>query len=130
MGNELNRNPILVVDDHHDTADALTRLLRRHGYDAVVAYGGEQAIQLLGSLKPAAVVLDVMMPGTDGRAVMRHIAADPSLEDVPVVVFTADPTHETMCEMMRLGAQECLVKGTVKWSEICHRLDKQLDLND
>jgi two-component system phosphate regulon response regulator PhoB len=122
MNDQAQANPILVVDDHPDTADALTRMLRKHGYHAVAAYGGDEAIRLLRSLRPAAVVLDVMMPGTDGQHVLRHIRDDERLRDVPVVMFSADYTYETMCESMRMGAQDFVVKGTVGWNELCTRV--------
>jgi len=115
-------NPILVVDDHPDTADALTRLLRKHGFAAIPAYGGEEALKLLRSLRPAAVVLDVMMPGTDGRHVLQAMRKDDRLHDVPVVMFSADYTYETMRESMNMGAQDFVVKGTMGWNELCARV--------
>lgn len=126
MSSDLSPLPILVVDDHHDTADAVTRLLRKCGYDAVAAYGGEQAIAFLERQEPAAVVLDLWMPRTDGRAVLRHIAADARMQDVPVIVYSADYSEDMYRQATALGARDYLVKGTIGWQELCDRITRHL----
>ena len=58
----------------------------------------------------------------DGQQVLRQIKGDERLRDVPVVMFSADYTYETMCQSLRMGAQDFVVKGTVGWGELCERV--------
>ena len=109
---------MLIVDDHPDTADVLRRLLKRNGYEAVAAYNGLEALSYLARHRPAAIVLDVMMPGMDGGALLRAIRENAALRDIPVVVFSGDFSFERMRELMSGGAQEYLVKGTVGWDRL------------
>lgn len=82
---------ILVVEDDHDVREALTELLRDAGYGVAWAADGRAAIQALrGGLRPAAILLDLMMPGMDGfefRAVQR---GDPALAAIPIILMSAD----------------------------------------
>src|SRR5262245_22078977 len=57
---------ILVVDDDHDNADSLARLVRILGHEPVVAYSGPQAIRAAQDLTPVMALLDIGMPGMDG----------------------------------------------------------------
>src|SRR5438270_1231539 len=98
------RKSVLVVDDHPDTGEVLSRLLQRRGYDAVAALSGEEALARLSGALPSVIVLDVAMPGMNGAELLRQIRADPRLKDVPVVVFSADFSLERMRELMSLGA--------------------------
>jgi CheY-like chemotaxis protein len=116
------RKSVLVVDDHPDTGEVLSRLLNRRGYDAVAAFSGEEALARLAESLPSVIVLDVAMPGMNGAELLREIRADPRLKDVPVVVFSADFTLERMRELMALGAQEYLVKGTAGWDTVLARI--------
>lgn len=81
---------VLVVEDDRDVGEALSDLLRELGYGILLARDGVEAMGALhAGLRPAVILLDLMMPGMDGyefRAVQR---ADPALADIPVIVLTA-----------------------------------------
>ena len=64
---------VLVVDDSRDAADSLGDLLSLYGYQARVAYGGEDALRLAAAEPPDAVVLDLAMPGMDGWELARRL---------------------------------------------------------
>jgi DNA-binding response OmpR family regulator len=64
---------ILLVDDEPAITDNLAPLLRRAGFDVVVAHDGDQALTRLRAGAPDLVVLDVLLPGKDGRAVLRQV---------------------------------------------------------
>src|SRR5947209_5916811 len=89
-GAAMSCKTVLVVDDHPDTADVLSRLLERNGYDAVPVHNGFEALSYLARHKPSAIVLDVMMPGMDGGALLRAMRENAALHDIPVVVFSGD----------------------------------------
>ena len=88
---------VLIVDDNHETADVLHRLLKLRGYHVVIAADGMEAMAMLrGGLRPAAIVLDLWMPNLDGRAFRAQQIADPKLADIPVIVHSVDPEGEHM----------------------------------
>ena len=120
----IGRKSVLVVDDHPDTGEVLSRLLQRRGYDAVAAQSGEEALARLSHELPSVIVLDIAMPGMNGAELLREIRANSRLKNVPVVVFSADFSLERMRELMALGAQDYLVKGTAGWDAILSRFTR------
>jgi DNA-binding NarL/FixJ family response regulator len=100
---------ILIVDDHPITREALSSLLRAHGFDIVgVAADGSEAIREAARLRPDLVLLDLTMPGMDGLSALPHLrAAAPECE---VVVLTASGTEENLLDAIRAGAAGYLLK--------------------
>ena len=82
--------PILVVDDNHDNAEIIRQYLEIRGYPITVAHDGDEALAVYETVKPAVVLLDVMMPGRDGWEVCRIMKQHPTLgKSVRVVMVTA-----------------------------------------
>jgi DNA-binding NarL/FixJ family response regulator len=100
---------ILIVDDHPLTREALSSLLRAHGFDVVgCASDGAEAVVAVGRLQPDLVLLDLSMPGLDGlTALPRLREAAPECE---VVVLTASGTEENLLQAIRAGAAGYLLK--------------------
>jgi two-component system nitrogen regulation response regulator NtrX len=94
---------VLVVDDVPAMAEQYAYDLRRVGkYEAIVASGGEQALDLLGRDPIDCVVLDLEMPGTDGFEVLRRLRQRGI--DVPVIVYTGTGSYDRCVQAVRLGA--------------------------
>lgn len=83
------RTRILIVDDQRDLADMLSNVLTDDGYDVMVCSDGREAIKCIEDFDPAAMILDVMMPETDGFEVLRQLRSDPSGRKLPVVLMSA-----------------------------------------
>lgn len=64
---------VLVADDNKDLADSLSMLLRREGFEVQAAYGGQQAIDAASNFHPDVLILDMVMPGTDGVQVANQL---------------------------------------------------------
>jgi signal transduction histidine kinase/DNA-binding response OmpR family regulator len=79
---------VLVIDDDPAVRELLQRFLSKEGVRVVSAAGGEEGLRLARELRPAAITLDVMMPGMDGWAVLTALKADADLADTPVIVLT------------------------------------------
>ena len=80
---------ILVVDDEQDICLYLSRLFREHGYQAVCASDGGEALAKVRSDKPDVVTLDLSMPETSGARFYREVRSNPELSGIPVVMVTA-----------------------------------------
>ncbi len=86
---------IVVVDDEEGIRETLKDVFEDEGYAVGVAPNGADALKLLRAMavKPCIVILDLIMPILDGRAVFEAMKADPTLADVPIVIATSDPAR-------------------------------------
>jgi CheY-like chemotaxis protein len=91
---------ILLVDDDHDVAEALSTVLADEGYDVATASNGHEALMYLKShIAPRLILLDVMMPVMDGYEFRIEQQRDPAIADIPVVVLTAGSMGERVAEL-------------------------------
>src|SRR5881296_3680996 len=103
--------PILVVDDNHDNAEIIRQYLEIRGYPITVAHSGDEALALFETVRPALVLLDVMMPGRDGWEVGRIMKQQQSLcRTVRVVMVTALDELQDKHEALQIGADDYVEK--------------------
>src|ERR1051325_1150664 len=98
---------VLVVDDEPIVRDVVVRYLRRDGFDTLEAADGKTAQQLIEDGAPELVVLDVMLPGTDGLALCRWIR---SRGELPVIMLTARGEEADRIVRLELGADDYVTK--------------------
>ena len=79
---------VLVIDDDPTVHELMRRALTKEGYHVESALSGDRGLELARQLQPDVITLDVMMPGTDGWAVLSELKADPELAHIPVVMAT------------------------------------------
>jgi sigma-B regulation protein RsbU (phosphoserine phosphatase) len=101
---------VLIVDDEELNRDGLARALRRHGYEAVAAGSGDEAIELLCERQFDLVLLDIMMPGMSGLEVLKFLRRVDSLVDLPIIMVTAKGDSQDMVEALELGANDYITK--------------------
>jgi PAS domain S-box-containing protein len=99
---------VLVIDDNSTAREALRRFLTYKGFRAEAAAAGEEGLRLARELHPLVIMLDVVMPGMDGWAVLTALKADPELADIPVVLFTG--VLDDRQEALRRGAADYVEK--------------------
>jgi len=103
--------PILVVDDNHDNAEIIRQYLEIRGYPITVAYDGDEALAKFEAVRPALVLLDVMMPGRDGWEVCRVMKQHPVLgRTVRVIMVTALDEWQDKREALQIGADDYVEK--------------------
>jgi DNA-binding response OmpR family regulator len=98
---------ILIVDDEPIVRDVVARYLERDGFRAVTVGDGDEARALIEQEAPALVVLDVMLPGTDGLALCRWIR---TRGDLPVIMLTARGEEADRIVGLELGADDYVTK--------------------
>jgi signal transduction histidine kinase len=101
---------VLVVDDNHDAAESLAVLLKLLGAEVRVAHSGPDALEALEEYKPAAVLLDIGMPGMDGHEVARRIRCRPELRDVTLIALTGWGQEEDRHRSRSAGFDYHLIK--------------------
>ena len=79
---------VVVVDDDLQVCELLTRTLNKEGLRVRTASSGLEGLQMIRELRPQVIILDVMMPGMDGWAVLVQLKADPALLDITVIMLT------------------------------------------
>jgi CheY-like chemotaxis protein len=80
---------LLLVEDHEEIWDFLSRRLRRRGYEVVVATDGQQGVEKARSEQPDLVLLDMNLPVMDGWTAARALKADPGTARIPIIALTA-----------------------------------------
>jgi DNA-binding response OmpR family regulator len=99
---------ILVIDDDPMVRDTLGQLLADEGYVVDAAIDGMDALDRLRSARPDAILLDLMMPGMNGRQFLSALRTEPSYASVPVLIMTA--VHGLNVNLSAIGASEVVEK--------------------
>lgn len=122
MPNSASSQPILLVEDSPEDFEATQRAFRKSGLKnpLVRCEDGDQALDYLHrrggyadparSPRPGVVLLDLNLPGTDGRQVLSEIKSDERLRDIPVVVLTTSADQRDITACYRAGANSYIQK--------------------
>jgi DNA-binding response OmpR family regulator len=98
---------ILIVEDDKKTASLIKLYLEREGFQTVIAYDGQQALELAEQHRPIFVILDLMLPRVDGWEVCRRLRRS---SDVPILMLTARGEEIDRVSGLTLGADDYVVK--------------------
>jgi twitching motility two-component system response regulator PilH len=101
---------ILLVDDSKTELHLLSDILTQKGYTVRTAENGEDAMKRLAEGKPDLILMDVVMPGTNGYQLTRSITRDPRYADVPVIMCTSKGQETDRVWGLRQGARDYVVK--------------------
>ncbi|MBI1338021.1 MAG: response regulator [Phycisphaera sp.] len=107
---KLSRPRLLVVEDEQDLLDLLRYNLERDGYEVVTAVNGERALKLARAEHFDLILLDLMLPGTDGLSVCRSLKNDGETRNTPVVMLTAKGEEADIVLGLELGADDYITK--------------------
>src|SRR5690242_4986999 len=99
---------ILVVDDEPMVRDTLRQVLADEGYVVDAATDGADALACVRAARPDVILLDLMMPGMNGRQFLQELRDDPAYAAVPVLIMTA--VHGLNVNLASVGASEILEK--------------------
>lgn len=99
---------MLVVDDEPMVRDTLGQVLTDEGYMVDTAVDGAQALDRVHAAKPNVILLDLMMPGMNGRQFLQQLRNDPDYASVPVLIMTA--VHGMSVNLATIGASEVVEK--------------------
>lgn len=103
-------NKILIVDDSPTERLYLTDILVKNGFAVSTAVNGDEAIERIRAERPELIIMDVVMPGSNGFQVTRAIARDPELAALPVIICSSKNQETDRIWGMRQGARDYLVK--------------------
>ncbi|MES2936909.1 MAG: response regulator [Pseudomonadota bacterium] len=101
---------ILIVDDEAQNRRLLETLLRPEGYLTVTASNGAEALAAVAHSEPDLILLDIMMPGTDGYQVADILKSGPATSHIPIIMVTALVGRDARLAGLKAGAEEFLTK--------------------
>ncbi|WP_236783908.1 response regulator [Azospirillum humicireducens] len=111
------RETILIIDDEQAMRELLARFLHREGFGVALAADGQTGLSIARQIHPHAILLDVMMPRTDGWSVLSLLKAEPDLADIPVIIISS---RREKGLALSLGAADYFTKP-VDWQRL-HRV--------
>lgn len=106
----MHQRKVLVVEDEQSILELISYNLAREGYKVLRAMNGDDGLKLAQQEVPDAVLLDVMLPGTDGVEVCRQLKSNPSLRDIPVLMVTARGEESDIVLGLTIGADDYIPK--------------------
>jgi len=118
-------NKILMVDDNKLNIRLLQEILQEEQFNVYTLDEGTNVLETSRSIKPDAILLDIMMPGIDGFEVCRLLKTDFDTKDIPVIMVTAKTEAEDMKRAFNLGAFD-YIKKPINEIEVLARLKSAL----
>lgn len=121
-------NLIIVVDDNPVVVKLIASMLEREGFTVRTATSGQGLLDLLATMHPDLILLDIDMPGISGIETCRRIKADPQVREIPILFVTANNDKAHVIAGFAAGAQDYIVKPSTK-EELLARVRTHLALH-
>ncbi len=119
---------ILIVDDEPRDAELLAQYLREEGnYTIRKAYGGEDGIYMAMESQPDLIILDLMMPGTDGFEVIRHLKKFPKTKDIPIIIASSKRLNQEETVFLNDNIEKIVRKGKFKKEDLLEGVKSTLN---
>jgi CheY-like chemotaxis protein len=113
---------VLLVEDHEEIWDFLSRRLKRRGFDVVIAQDGEEGVAKARSTLPDVVLLDMNLPIMDGWTVAQTLKGDPSTAKIPIIALTAHAMSGDRDKALEAGCDDYHPKP-VDFSKLLSQID-------
>jgi len=113
---------ILIVEDDHNLADLLVTVFERHDIETFIAKTGREAIHFSQKVNPDLIILDLILPESNGFTVVDWLRQHNQLYNIPVVVYSAKDLDESERLRLKLGHTEFLTKGRVTTKQFEQRV--------
>jgi len=117
MPNRKNKT-VLVVEDEHTLSEAYQIILRTAGYTVVVAFDGQEGLEIASKANPDLILLDLRMPRMDGLEFLRHYNLEQEHTTVKIIVFSNYDMQKEIDEAYRLGATRYILKAWASPKEL------------
>lgn len=113
-GNKMRNHKILVCDDEREIREIIKLLLNKTNYEVIEAVNGLSAVEIALKEKPDLIIMDVMMPGTDGIQATLKLKKDPVTWNIPVILLTALADSKAVLKAKDCRADQYLSKPFTK----------------
>jgi len=120
---------VLVVDDDQTLCEMYAERLRAQGFDAKVAYNGEDGLARAVDYLPHVILLDLMMPKVNGFDTLEILKSTPETKNIPVIILTALIQQENKKRGLAAGAADYIVKSETMPGEVVAKILKVIESN-
>jgi len=103
-------NKILIVDDEPSIIVPVQFLMEQNGYDVLVAFSGEEAMEIIADKKVDLILLDIMLPVIDGFEVCQRVRENPQWNKIKIILLTALGSDANVEKGLALGADAYITK--------------------
>lgn len=118
---------VLVVDDNELIRRLATTLLKKNNYEVTTATNGKEAIEMVSSVNPNVILLDVMMPKMDGFECCRQLKNNDSTNEIPVILVSSNTETIDKIKGLEIGASDYIVKP-FDYGELLARVSTQIKI--
>jgi len=101
---------ILIVEDDPTTVQLIEFLLKKNNFEVLIAYNGEEALQIAKKEKLDLILMDVMMPKMDGIEAIEKLKKDENTRDIPIIILSALGQEMDVMRGLQAGASSYIVK--------------------
>jgi CheY-like chemotaxis protein len=101
---------ILIVDDSTFIVDGLVAILKRKGFKPIPAHGGDECLDILKTVIPDLILLDIMMEPMDGWETLDHLKKNPETKNIPVLMFSAKKISFEEAQEHRMNIEDFVSK--------------------
>ena len=119
---EKNKKSILLIEDDTFMSSLLGRKLSKENYNIFVAPDAQQARELLNSNPVSLIILDIVLPGTDGFVFLKELKESQKLKDIPVMIASNLGQPEEIEKGLQQGAADYIVKANTTPGEIVDKV--------
>ena len=116
---------ILLVEDHEELWDFLSRRLKRRGFEVELAHDGQEGVDKARALKPDVILLDMNLPVKDGWTAARELREDPQTRRTPIIALTAHAMSGDRGRVLEAGCDDYHPKP-VDFSRLLAQIDAAL----
>ena len=122
----IKQKKIIIIEDDEFLADIYSTELSQKGYEAAVFGDGEKGFQAIIREKPDLVILDILLPKTDGYEILKKIRDNTLIKKIPVILLTNLSRKEDVDRGLSLGANDFMIKAHFTPTEVLKVVEKRL----
>ena len=116
---------ILLVEDHQEIWDFLSRRLKRRGYEVTIAQDGQEGLDKARSDSPDLILLDMNMPVIDGWTVAETLKKDPATQNIAIIALTAHALAGDRDKALKAGCDDYHAKP-IDFSQLLNQIEAAL----
>lgn len=116
---------ILLVEDHQEIWDFLSRRLKRRGFEVIVAQDGQEGLDQTRAKRPDLLLLDMNLPVMDGWTVAQTLKADDATKHIPIIALTAHAMSGDREKALNAGCDDYHAKP-VDFSQLLNQIEAAL----
>jgi len=126
--NDNSKINILIVEDDVFLANIYKTKFTMEGFNIIAADNGEQGLKEALKKKPQLILLDILLPKTDGFTVLNKLKAEATVKDIPVILLTNLGQKDDVEKGLEMGAVDYLIKAHFKPSEVVEKVREVLKI--